>query len=338
MKPIFYLVSDTHFSANPDDEYRMGLFSKLVEYHHNDESRPSTIIFMGDFVDKKDYHPVKFVNNLVDKLVYLQKKSKCKIYLLRGNHDGIDPQSPALLFVNNIPNFTYICDISHEVIDGAKVIFVPHQSQPPAIKANPDTIALLHQTFTGAVSENGQHMNGMDTKIFDGFKAAYSGDIHVPQKVGNIVYVGAPYSIKYGDKYSPRILKVFEDGTYEPIDTSTWFPRKVILHMDIEKDIAESLDFAVESRDHARVVCKVKTIDNTEWESWERNLREECSNRKVVVESVSFEIPNELPQKATQSEWKSNNPKDIIDEYLSRYHPEMKDQYMDVAIHIVEGE
>jgi hypothetical protein len=36
----------------------------------------------------------------------------------------------------------------------------------------------------------------------------YSGDIHVPQVIGKIEYVGSPYHVHFGDNFKPRCLVI----------------------------------------------------------------------------------------------------------------------------------
>jgi hypothetical protein len=56
-----------------------------------------------------------------------------------------------------------------------------------------------------------------------------SGDIHVPQTLGPVTYVGAPYTIDFGDRFAPRVL-ILEEGK-APRSVEVPGPQKVLIEI-----------------------------------------------------------------------------------------------------------
>src|SRR5882724_7118261 len=96
------LTSDLHLSDKPRDAYRFGLFPWLAKQQkaHNVDA----IFILGDLTENKDRHSAKLVNQTIESLLTLRPP----VYILRGNHDGIDPGSPFFKFVNSIEGIKLI--------------------------------------------------------------------------------------------------------------------------------------------------------------------------------------------------------------------------------------
>ena len=75
----------------------------------------------------------------------------------------------------------------------------------------------MHQTVHGVLLDNGTSSDfGLPLSFFQGIKAKIiSGDIHVQQKLGCVEYVGSPYRIDFGDRYTPRCLLLDSKGQHD---------------------------------------------------------------------------------------------------------------------------
>jgi hypothetical protein len=93
-------------------------------------------------------------------------------------------------------------------------LLLPYTANPKetwhGIRLSSYAALFMHATVTGAVVENGVVMENSKFPILPRSCKVYSGDVHVPQTVANITYVGAPYPIKFGDKYPCRMLLLDE--------------------------------------------------------------------------------------------------------------------------------
>jgi UDP-2,3-diacylglucosamine pyrophosphatase LpxH len=204
------LISDLHLTANPRDEYRWKLFDWLCEVMPKHSVR--YLYILGDLTDAKDFHGAKLVNRIVDSLLKVYRATQCLgIYILRGNHDGVDPTCAYFRFLGQFPAIKFIDTPWMETMSGLEVLLLPHTTDPG--RWNIDDIAaanliMMHATVTGSVAENGQQLTGINPGFLRAGHMAkiYSGDVHIPQMVGRIEYVGAPYPIKFGDDFTGRAV------------------------------------------------------------------------------------------------------------------------------------
>ncbi len=226
----FLLASDLHLTAKPRDAYRWDVFDFLLLHVRRLVAagwESPTVVLAGDLVDAKDRHPASLVDPLVQRI--LELAAVARVVCLEGNHDYIDQDQPFFGFLDELLGVTYIKDPQVTLIGGLVVLAIPHRrdwstgsSWRRAISFAPGSEAhlryayiLTHQTFKGAQASNGDRMEGvplstLSAEVTNG-APVLSGDIHVPQKIGNVTYVGSPHPVCFGDDFEPRILLVEED-------------------------------------------------------------------------------------------------------------------------------
>ncbi|KKL89649.1 hypothetical protein LCGC14_1912620, partial [marine sediment metagenome] len=233
--PVALLTTDLHLSEKTEDQYRFDLFPWIIKHFRN---KVDTVIILGDLTDRKNYHADFFVNKVVDCIRSLAKHFN--VYILCGNHDyDVDPTQPFFGFLGKYTNVTYISTptIYHNRL------FLPHSRKPgkdwgilSKSEMGSVDIIFMHQTFRGSVSESGRVLEGISSRRFQRFECPiFSGDIHVPQQLGPITYVGCPYHIHYGDKFEPRVLLL--NRRFETQDVQFPAPRKFMLDLNHGKDL-----------------------------------------------------------------------------------------------------
>lgn len=211
------LTSDLHLTSDPAHEYRWSLFPWLRDACASESVR--TLLILGDLTDAKDGHPAELINRVARSLVDLraQVESLEDIYILMGNHDYLREGHPTFAFLNYIEGLHFIHK-PHELMDddkGIPALLLPHSKTPAAdwgsINLEFFAMVFIHQTVKGARASNGQVMEGTQIPRFDGLKV-YSGDIHVPQVISDVEYVGSPYHVHFGDKFKPRCVLLDRRG------------------------------------------------------------------------------------------------------------------------------
>jgi DNA repair exonuclease SbcCD nuclease subunit len=207
------VTGDLHFSDNPRDQYRhdfVAQFCKLVTQYKADG-----VIILGDLTELKDRHSAVLVNQVVSHIHSIAKL--CPVIILPGNHDGPTPLNPFFRFAERISGITWVST----PIEGKNVpiplkmglnrsLFLPYSANYKEDWADMcfsgyDWI-FAHQTFHGADVGFGKKLDGIPLSLFPKDAKVISGDIHVPQKLGQVTYVGSPYSVDFGDDFEPRIL------------------------------------------------------------------------------------------------------------------------------------
>ena len=204
------ITSDWHLVESPSAEYRWGIFpwlAKMIKEHH-----VRTLLILGDLTDAKDNHSAELVNRIVAGINSLPIDS---IRILAGNHDWLKRGQEYFRFLNLLPKVTFITkpwedDETH----GPLAYFLPYSKDPVKEWADMDfshyDYLFLHQTVAGAVSSNGQKMDGEKLPALNALRVI-SGDIHVPQQVKNLTYVGSPYHVHFGDDFKPRCILIGKD-------------------------------------------------------------------------------------------------------------------------------
>lgn len=207
------ITTDLHLTANPDDEYRWGLFQFLATKIRELPIDVKILFILGDLTQDKDNHSAELVNRVVNSLVGLYRGTGLhEIVILRGNHDGLGTVA-YFDFLNRFPFIKVItAPTMYRLSLTSKVLLLPHSRNPTSDWATVEfgevKKAYMHATITGSKSESGYTLqgDGADWLSKLGHLEILSGDVHVPQKIGNVEYVGAPYPIRFGDHFKGRIL------------------------------------------------------------------------------------------------------------------------------------
>jgi len=201
------ITADLHLSANPRDSYRFNFMERvprlLTKYGCE------LLLVLGDLTENKDYHGAELVNRIAD--YFKSYTAICPVLITRGNHDGTDPNHPFYQFLKHIAGITWVNSPTEELGDSfGPAIYLPHTSNYKKDWAEIDfdkyRWVFAHNTFSGAQGEFGHILDGIPLDVFPADARVISGDIHVPQKIGCVRYVGAPFCVDFGDSYDPRCL------------------------------------------------------------------------------------------------------------------------------------
>ncbi len=274
------ITSDLHLSDQPKDEYRFGIFDWLAEQEHYVDY----ILILGDLTDRKDNHSAALVNKIVRKLRVLAKL--VPIIILKGNHDYIDANKPFFKFLTHMKNITFITERSNLNIGLDDIgLFLPHTRNPIEDWSDIDIkgykYIFMHQTVKGSLASNGFVMDGIDPDLVDN-KWVFSGDIHVPQKIDSITYVGSPYQIKFGDEFEPRII-LFDGDQIENL----YFPclRKHVVNISTAKEL---LEMNLCEGDQVKVRFNLSKEDYVDWANRKKKIVEVCEKLGVDLHSVEI--------------------------------------------------
>tara|TARA_R110000803_G_scaffold210841_1_gene284344 strand:- start:58534 stop:59547 length:1014 start_codon:yes stop_codon:yes gene_type:complete len=282
------VASDLHLTDQPRAAYRFDVFpflrTKIKQYH------PDALLLLGDLTDFKDKHPADLVNRLVAELVKLA--NLCPVYLLKGNHDYIEATEPFFLFAKNLRArypIVYINRPTRLELGGSKVLFLPHTRTPDVdwkgMSFADTNYIFLHQTLNGARSSNGQSMEGASYTIFDDAPGlVMSGDIHVPQKIGNVNYVGSPYHINFGDSFKPRCVSL--DG-YKITSLRLATLSMHTVNISEPEELAKVKN--IKPGDYVKIRIQLTDLDSMNWSSKKQEaitIAEGFDAGEIVVELV----------------------------------------------------
>lgn len=306
------IASDLHLTDRPRDDHRFGLFKWMAKKQK--ERKVDATFILGDLTDQKDKHSSKLVNRLIDEITQLQPP----VYILRGNHDCVDPNNPFFKFINCIYGVQFIVTPA-EVLEG--VYMIPHQrTQAEFDEAckiiKPNGYVMMHQTFEGAISEtSGARLTGLSASPIEAMKprAAWSGDVHKPQHQRisadlTITYVGAPFQIRFGDHFTPRVI-LHRNGEDENLYYSC--PRKWSMTITSATDLLKDTRF--KEKDQVKLTVRLEREDVVNWPKTRQEVLDSCKAMGLEVYGLDAETPAVVSKPTEKTIHRSN--KDVLKAY-----------------------
>jgi hypothetical protein len=288
------LVGDLHLTTQPRDAYRWLVFDQIKQALL--KHQPKHLVLLGDLTDEKDRHAAELVNKICDNLVALGQNSNRYIHIVRGNHDGIDPEWPYFRFLGNLPGVQFYAQPA-EMFGNRDAFVLPHSRDPlvdwKAIDFSCYKTVFAHVTVKGAEAESGVALRSVIGA--DYFRKrdviVYSGDVHVPQKIGPVVYVGAPYPIRFGDKFKPRLVYL---GKAKALSIEVPTIARMMLDLKDASELSPSRRpnlVKVNSGDQAKVRLHLPEDRLGDWLAQRRAIIAHC--RKLGLDLVSVEVVRE---------------------------------------------
>ena len=302
------ITSDIHLTDKDRDNYRWGLFPWLKEQAI--KHQPEAILFLGDTTDSKDKHPAKLTNRLVEAFTDLTTVTN-QVYVLRGNHDYIDPETPFFKFLSHIPKLTFVMEPTRFSLFINKIGYLaPNQRIFEWLPEYKEADYLFcHQTFQGAKAENDSELDGIKLEETKNIKGQIiSGDVHVPQTLGKVIYVGSPYHVHFGDRFLPRVVLLtpekIQNLFYKTISKHT-------LRISNPEDLKE-----LKLKKGDQVKIEVSLDDIVDWEVYKKSIRNYCQEEGIDMQEIKFKKKDSTVSLAKQDvKLKSMTPQEIFNAY-----------------------
>lgn len=307
------LTADWHWTDKARDRYRFGLVDWIANRSH--EWDLDGIVIAGDLTDSKDRHSAWLVNEVCMRIEQLT--ALCPVAIVRGNHDCVDEGYAFFSFLSRFPHVSFVNDAALLTFGETSVVAVAHhrdgnQAVKKAIQygrsARRPGLVVMHQTLAGAKASSGHVLDGLDPSAFRAIRfQVWSGDVHVPQTIGSVQYIGAPYSIRFDDSFEPRVV-VWRDGRHRSETFHTI--RKMTLYVDDENGFAVE-DGIVQDGDQVKVRVKLPRHRYVEWPVIRQRIVEQLAERNAEVfgvealrDDASSSRLDDLHQKSKRMEWR----------------------------------
>lgn len=335
------ILSDLHLTSNRADEYRwewLDKFKELVRTEYSDT--PVQLIICGDLTEKKDTHPEVLVTRLTNTIKELSSLFD-NVVILSGNHDGIVSDKPFFSFLSLIPKIRFI---TVPTVEGY-VAYLPHTRTPledwKDVPLSKVKYIFMHQTVSTAIASNNYQLTSQLSydyfKQFTSLNGVFSGDVHKPQELGIITYVGAPYHIYFGDFYEGRyiVLKNFS-GTKFAKKQSVVIPsiNKWKLQISNVKELAK---FDIGKNDQVSVEYTIERSEQQDWSHIRDYIRKHISNKEAILSSLVLVVAKHdrsISSEYTKLKTASDIPDDqVVSVYVNRN--KLSDSYYKTALEII---
>lgn len=305
------LTSDLHLTTKPIDSYRWELFPWLAE--EAKRRRVRRLFVLGDLTDAKDHHPSLLVNQVVQAACgVIEHAGLEELVVLRGNHDGVDPEWPYFRFLNELPRVAFIFEPDLCDFGGECAVMLPHSRRPEedwrAMRDTKAPDAFMHATVQGAEAEGGQRLlgDGLSTRFVRSFaaKKIWSGDVHVPQRCGPVEYVGSPYPVRFGDSFRPRVVYLNDRGVPEDLYPPTI--RRLMLDVTDPSDLNRVRTAA---GDQAKVRVRLERSQYGLWHDHKAAVQRWAERKRVELASVEL-VPSQSAQEVATRVTKATAKRD----------------------------
>ncbi len=316
----FLATADIHLDDNPRNEYRWGIFEWLRR--RAETYRVDFGVICGDLTDRKDYHSSALANRIHDELEALN--DVCPWYVLKGNHDyDQDPDTPFFRWWKN-----FITHPEELVVGGDHVYLFPNTRKSLAgFDFTGFDVIFMHQCFIGSQASNGFLLEtgskpALLSKSRTNDALVISGDIHVPQKVGNVIYCGSPHPVRFGDEYPCSVL-YFDGEKLKRLKRRTIrkaTPSLVLEDGDvseIEEDLTGLYDDFT-AGDQLKFTVYLPRFAFPDWAVVREAVTRWAEKRGVHLESLQLkELEGEKRKKPTEREEKDfgSSAKDLFDSF-----------------------
>jgi predicted phosphodiesterase len=313
---VTLVTADLHLSPNPRDAYRLRWCEGLPDLLEKENA--DRLIIAGDLTSAKDYHGAWLTNKIV--AVIRAAAEVCPVYIYSGNHDYTSAAIPFFGFLGKYDRVRWIKEITPLTLKGlGRCLFIPHQRKLDAwqnmaeLKQDWDWV-FAHATFKGARNEQEMELDGAPIGLMLGHRVV-SGDVHVPQKLGPVTYVGPPFLINHGDSYTPRILLLTEHGMNQRLCEG---PRKLLIEIG-------SLDQLEKQKTKPDDIIKLRyslaSHDYDKWPSVRKKIEEWAKQRRVLLDAI-LPVPlldGKPPKRVDTPTPATTSDEDIIKAYCDRY-------------------
>jgi DNA repair exonuclease SbcCD nuclease subunit len=276
------LFTDPHFSDNPIESYRWEIFTTLKQLIT--QYKVSHLFCLGDLVDRKDRHTGALVNRLVDMFSQIE----CAVSIIAGNHDK--PLSG--------PYYWEFLNKSHIQYITKPFLFIPYLYALPYtpnpiqdwkdLNFNSIEAIFIHQTVVGALIEGDRKLQqGQILPPIPKDCMIFSGDVHRPQAYNNIVYIGAPYPVRFSESWNCRVILILDGDfkNYREIPVNSI--KRDIIEINKAEDLT-SLNY--KEGDQLRIRYKLTGKDLTTWPVEQELIRNWTKQKGILLASLEATI------------------------------------------------
>lgn len=222
------IITDTHWGIRGNNELfhdNNKLFLENVFFPTLDKENITTVIHLGDLVDKRKDINFNTANRLRNDFLEPLNNREIDTHIIVGNHDCYYKNTNSLnalneLVGNHYNKIRYYNDVDEITIDGDKILLVPwicdenREKTFNRIGRTDAKICMGHLELVGFQMYKGSFsIEGDDPKDFNKFDIVLSGHYHHRSNSDNIYYLGSHSEFTWADYNDARGFHIFDTKT-----------------------------------------------------------------------------------------------------------------------------
>lgn len=280
------VTADLHLSANQRDRYRVDTMRRLAKLAKAE--RVEQTIILGDLTEEKDRHSDWLTNQVVEIVRAFSELGI--VYILQGNHDSYsDPDCPFFHFLRHMQQVRWVGRPTSFVTKGiGRVLWLPHsrdyKKEWAGLPFKDHALIFAHCMFVGTKLDNGRIADGgVPLSVIPRGARCIAGDVHIPQTIGPVQYVGAPYTVDFGDSYKPRAIIL--DGDRQSDLSLDRYPQKRLIEYDGRANELDQID-RCNKGDILKVKVSLPRTAAALWPGQRDKLRAGYEKLGMIVHSI----------------------------------------------------
>ena len=247
------ITGDWHLQTGIYTDICLDYLDHLMSYGEQNEIK--IMIIVGDIFEKSSkIHNDAFIP-LFFKFMEM-KEAGWEIYIVLGNHDIFSVDNDSLVETFSVFG-KVIKDFEQIEIDGKEIDFLAYTKDPTDVPQEGGTL-MTHLSIADFQFDNKYHVNekaGMPRSTFEGYDLVFTGHFHRPQQKGNVIYVGSPYQMNFGEKGQEKGFVVFD------LQTNEW--ERVIYDQAPVYKVIDGTNFLEEDVENCFIQVEIKDkVDN----------------------------------------------------------------------------
>ena len=221
------LITDTHWGVRNDHLAFLDNNKRFLDevfFPYLDLHGVSTVIHLGDLVDRRKYLNINTAKRLRDDFISPLRERNIRAHLIIGNHDTYYKNTNSINSIREFYENDFRIYESAEVVefDGVPILFIPwicddNREETLELIRNTDAqIAMGHLEIAGFEMYRGSPVShGDDRSLFNKFDLVCSGHYHHRSSNGNIHYLGSHGEFTWSDYDDPKGFHIFDTETRE---------------------------------------------------------------------------------------------------------------------------
>lgn len=224
------MITDTHWGIRNDQQALLDNNKRFLDdvfFPYLKEHKISTVIHLGDLVDKRKSINFNTAQRLRTDFIEPLYQGDFDFHWILGNHDvyyreTLEVNAAAELFsqYQNDYGFSFYIEPTEVKFDNTPILFLPwicEATEAKTVRAIEETkcqIAFAHlelagfEQYKGIIAQHGHHPNS-----FKKFDIVCSGHYHQKSSLGNINYLGAHAEFIWSDYNCDRGFHIFDTAT-----------------------------------------------------------------------------------------------------------------------------
>lgn len=292
------------------------------------------IFLLGDVFDLKDRIPARIMILFAEAV----KKFPCKLTILKGNHDFAEDDYAPVRLLEREGRLEFISEPSFDMEIAFLPYFRKYETFTEEWKKLHETIKgdtgfdanvklfLFHNTVSGAKFSNNLKAEGtFDLPTFANIRYL-AGDIHLPQKVGPIQYLGSPYQVDFGEEGQNKFVYLYKADIDLLTSVELKYPKFVSVDISTINDIEQK---DVEGN-YVRMTGEVLKEKKEQAEECKKIL--ESWKPKFVISGVKYRT-----EKRARIETAKDDHQAVLSEFLQQSETELdKQKLLEVGLDLIK--